>query len=140
MSPIDHSIIERKLDAIRTNLADIELVLAKGLNAYLTNGFERKVVERSLQSVIEAAIDINLHVLKEKSGKMADNAASSFEMMAQEGLLVVDLAQSLAPSVGLRNRIVHQYDILDSKKVFEGAGKAVNLFPSYTAAILALLK
>ena len=59
MSPIEQTIVERKLDSIRLNLADIEQIVSKGLESYLQKGMDRKVIERSLQLVIEAAIDIN---------------------------------------------------------------------------------
>jgi uncharacterized protein YutE (UPF0331/DUF86 family) len=36
----------------------------------------------------------------------------------------------------LRNRIVHEYDVLDAKKVFEAAQKAVDLYGRYIAAIV----
>ena len=139
MSPIERSVIERKLDSIRTNLTDVRSLIDKGIESYVKNGLDRKVMERSLQLVIEAAVDINLHVLRERFELVPDDSTKSFGMMAQNGILSIELAEALAPSVGLRNRIVHEYDVLDAEKVFLGAEKALKLFPRYTAAILSLL-
>src|SRR5258708_555709 len=120
MSPVQKAVVERKLDSIRTNLADIQTIVDKGEESYVKNGLDRKVVERSLQLVIEAAVDINLHILKERFQQIPDDSASSFDQMAQQGMLPLPLAKEIAPSVGLRNRIVHEYDVLDAVRVFNG--------------------
>ena len=50
-----------------------------------------------------------------------------------------DLAEKLAPSAGLRNRLVHQYDLIDESLVLLGVGDAVSLLPAYVEAIQAYL-
>ncbi|HLG20518.1 MAG TPA: HepT-like ribonuclease domain-containing protein [Bdellovibrionota bacterium] len=71
---------------------------------------------------------------------LRSDAAKNFGMMAQESVLPLDLAEALAPSVGLQNRIVHEYGLLDARNVFAGTEKALQLFPKYTASILGLMK
>jgi uncharacterized protein YutE (UPF0331/DUF86 family) len=136
MTSVQKAVVERKLDSIRTNLADIQTIVDRGEESYVKNGLDRKVVERSLQLVIEAAVDINLHILKERFQVIPDDSAASFDQMAQQGLLPLPLAKEAAPSVGLRNRIVHEYDVLDSVRVFDGAKKALRIFPEYVRAVL----
>jgi uncharacterized protein YutE (UPF0331/DUF86 family) len=49
-------------------------------------------------------------------------------------------ASELAPSAGLRNRLVHRYDDLDDELVFRGVATFVQRFPEYVRGIDAWLK
>lgn len=46
-----------------------------------------------------------------------------------------NLADALAPSAGLRNRLVHEYDAIVDAIVLDAVRKAQALFPQYVAAI-----
>jgi uncharacterized protein YutE (UPF0331/DUF86 family) len=59
--------------------------------------------------------------------------------MAEAGALEFDLAASLAPSAGLRNRLVHEYDRIDDAIVLSAVEQTLALYPQYVAAIEAYL-
>ena len=59
--------------------------------------------------------------------------------MAEVGVLTSELARSLAPSAGLRNRLVHEYDAIDDAKVLEAMATLLQLSPRYVQAIEAHL-
>ena len=60
--------------------------------------------------------------------------------LADFGVLPRDLATALAPSAGLRNRLVHEYDAIVDALVLDAIRKAQTHFPKYVAAIEAYLK
>ena len=45
----------------------------------------------------------------------------------------------IARAAGLRNRIVHEYDDIEPRKVFEAIGFALSDMPAYLKAILAFI-
>ncbi len=51
------------------------------------------------------------------------------------GVISVDLAEQLAPSAGLRNRLVHEYDLLEHSLVLEAVKMAEKLYPKYVKEI-----
>jgi uncharacterized protein YutE (UPF0331/DUF86 family) len=55
--------------------------------------------------------------------------------MADYGVLSCELADALAPSAGLGNRLVHEYDAIVDAIVLDAVRKAQSLFPQYVAAI-----
>ena len=63
MSPLERDILRRKLERITTNLRLLETVRGISLSDYETDIYRRKAVERLLQEIVEAAVDINSHVL-----------------------------------------------------------------------------
>ncbi len=64
-----------------------------------------------------------------------DDYYQGFLRLADCGVLPRDLAEALAPSAGLRNRLVHEYDAMVDASVLDAVRKAQDLFPRYVGAI-----
>lgn len=139
MSPYERDIIERKLAVIVVNLEALAPVSAKPLEEYTADLIIRKAAERMLQEIIEAAIDINAHLLASAGGGVPDDYFTSFTRMAEQGILAGGLAQALAPSAGLRNRLVHEYDELDNGLILKALAGAQELYTEYVRQIKTLL-
>jgi uncharacterized protein YutE (UPF0331/DUF86 family) len=139
MSPVERSLIERKLGQIAERLSHIERYVAEGFDRYAAQFERRKAAEKILQETIEAAIDVNTHVLVELGGIAPQDYHQSFTEMGKRGWLPLPLADRLAPAAGLRNRLVHLYATIDDRKVFDAMVLAVELFPQYISNIRRLL-
>ena len=63
MSPIEVEIIRRKLAIIAENLNALEPIENVSREEYIKDVYKRKATERLLQELIEAAIDINTHII-----------------------------------------------------------------------------
>src|SRR5262249_29722842 len=101
--------------------------------------YERKAAERLLQEMIEAALDISAHVLAESGKELPDDYYGGFIALGTLGVVPERLARELAPSAGLRNRLVHEYDPIDDGKVLDALGLALSLYPEFVAAVEAHL-
>jgi len=79
------------------------------------------------QEAIEAALDVNAHLAAELGGEVPEEYDGGFLKIGQLGVVPADLAGALAPSAGLRNRLVHEYETIDDAKVLAavGAGAAM---------------
>lgn len=135
MSPVEQSLIERKLLQIAERLSRLERYHADGWSQYESNFERRKTSEKLLQEVIEAAIDTNTHICTEQGGSIPADYFMSFVQVGNLGWISNDLAKKLAPSAGLRNRIVHQYAAIDDKKLFDAIKVAHELFSEYISQI-----
>ena len=135
MSPIDHSLVQRKLLRMVENLKDLEDVYKKGLKPYLATRITRKLAERLLQETIEAASDLNSHILVEKGFGSPQDYREGFLKLSDAKILTREFCEQLAPAAGLRNRIVHEYEELDDRKVFQSIKTALKLFPKYIKVI-----
>ena len=139
MSPIDAAIVRRKLGHIIASLELLGPIREILLQEYRRRVWERKGVERVLQEAIEAALDINAHLIAELGQDVPDDYFGGFVKLGQLGILPQELAAALAPSAGLRNRLVHEYDTLDDAKVLAAVGTLLDLYPRYIQAIEAEL-
>lgn len=78
MSPIEVEIIKRKLSVIIENLKALKTIRNMRRNEYERDLFKRKATERLLQELIEAAIDINTHIIVETRNPVPDDYYESF--------------------------------------------------------------
>lgn len=131
MTPMEKEIIRRKLAVIVENLKVLEPINKMRKDEYTRDVYKRKAVERLLQELIEAAIDINTHVIVQTGNQVPDDYYGSFIKMGELGMLKIDLAEKLAPSAGLRNRLVHEYDVLEHSLVLDAVRMAEDLYPEY---------
>ena len=135
MTPIDASIIRRKLASMIEALNGLGPLAGLSLDEYRRWYYERKAAERLLQEAIEAALDINAHLIAELGRAVPEEYYGGFLKLGELGILSVELARDLAPAAGLRNRLVHEYDVIDDAKVLAALGRMLELFPRYIQGI-----
>ena len=92
-----------------------------------------------LQLIVDTCVDINIHLIREKTGKVPDDLQSTFVALGEIGILDMPFALRIAPVVGLRNRIVHRYDTLDRKTFIETLKKEVSDFDKYLQDIRVII-
>lgn len=136
MTELDAALVRRKLERIARNLEDLAAVRGLSLDAYRSDRFRRKGIERMLEETVEAAVDANAHLLRASGGEPPADYYESFIRLGRAEIL----AEALAPSAGLRNRLVHEYEEIDDAIVLRAVGEALRLFPRYASSIEAKLE
>lgn len=132
MSPLEIAVLRRKLSRIVENLSELKAVKGITVKEWRADAMRKAAAERWLHICIEAAVDFNSHVLVGLGHPApADGYQSFIDLAKHTRIIDADLATKLAPSVGLRNRLVHRYDDLDDDLVLTGIGEAVRLLPRY---------
>ncbi len=141
MSPVDRDVVRRKLARIVQALGRLRRERDLPLEAYLAQPDLQAVLERQLELVVGAAVDLNVHMLVQQGHATPADAFTSFlELARLTGAIDGELAAQLAPSTGLRNRLAHSYDEVDPALVYSGLKAALELYPRYVAAIEAFLE
>ncbi|MEA5618711.1 DUF86 domain-containing protein [Cronbergia sp. UHCC 0137] len=135
MNNIEFVIIETRLELIGRYLDYLKKFEGISLDDYLSSFEQQLITERLLQLMTQAAIDINDHILsKLTSGKSYTNFDGFIELGKYQ-ILTSELANQIAPSSGLRNRLVHEYDDIDPNQVFKAISFALQQYPLYVRQI-----
>jgi uncharacterized protein YutE (UPF0331/DUF86 family) len=129
----------RKLDVIAANLKALGQIAVLTEAEYTGDFFKMKATERLLQELIEAAIDVNTHLIVQTGHAAPDDYYDSFVQVGELGLIPKDLSQKLAPSAGLRNRLVHEYDLLDQPLLLQAVRQATEMYPLYVKEVFKYL-
>lgn len=95
-------LIRHKLGMLHRYLRELEVHRGISLEQYLTGGDRLRAIERLLQLIVEAAADINTHIVTEVEGAPPTDYRDSFEAMIRCGVIPGDLGGRLKPSAGLR--------------------------------------
>lgn len=140
MAEIDHAIVNRKSQAIIRYLTTLESKAQLDLQTYLNEFEQQLITERLLHLIIEAAADINSYLLVCANQPPPETYFNSFIRAGQQGLISQSLAAELAPSAGLRNRLVHEYDEIDPVIVYQSIQTALKLYPQYVRHIQSYLQ
>jgi len=133
--PVSPEVLKRKLAVIVQNLQALEPVSRLTVEEYRQNFFQKKGTERLMQELIEAAIDINIHIITQLGGSAPDDYYQSFIKLGEKGAIPMSLAQELAPLAGLRNRLVHEYDAIDDTIILQAVAGCQRQYPLYIKAI-----
>jgi uncharacterized protein YutE (UPF0331/DUF86 family) len=139
MSPLDIDIIRAKISVILENLKALEPIKEMNRDENIRDLYKRKATERLMQKLIEAAIDINTHMVVSSGHAPPEDYYQSFIRAGEVGFLSPGLAEKLAPSAGLRNRLVHEYDRIDHLIILKAVTMARELYPEYVEEISAVL-
>ncbi len=137
--PIDKKLINRKITLINSDLKSLKTLSKLSLKTYLSKSEYEALAERYLERIIGRMIDINYHILSEKENEIPTDFYSSFVKMGRKKYLPLKLAGIMADSAGLRNRLAHEYDEIDPKKVFEAIDSCLRDVPKYLKNIVKLL-
>lgn len=135
MSNIDPEIVLVRLRLITKYYNTLEEFRSASLDDFLTDFRQQLVVERLLQLMTQAAIDINEHILSKLSPGNSVTNFEAFIELSKYQVITPELAKQIAPSSGLRNRLVHEYDEIDPQKVFESISFALQQYPLYVRQI-----
>ncbi len=135
MSNIDPEIVLVRLRLITKYYNTLEEFRSASLDDFLTDFRQQLVVERLLQLMTQAAIDINEHILSKLSPGNSVTNFEAFIELSKYQVITPELAKQIAPSSGLRNRLVHEYDEIDPQQVFESISFALQQYPLYVRQI-----
>jgi uncharacterized protein YutE (UPF0331/DUF86 family) len=134
--PVDKKLISRKITLINNDLKSLKTLSKLSLKTYLSKAEHEALAERYLERIIGRMIDINYHILSEKENEIPTDFYNSFLALGRKKYLPVKLAGIMANSAGLRNRLAHEYDEIDAKKVFEAMGSCLKDVPKYLKNIV----
>jgi uncharacterized protein YutE (UPF0331/DUF86 family) len=112
---IDRELVTRKVTLILGDLDELRVVASRPRDQYLASIRDELVAERLLERIIGRMIDINYHLLTETGQPPPRDYYESFVQLGTTRVLPIDFARRVAACAGLRNRIVHEYDEVDSR-------------------------
>lgn len=135
MTQLEFDIVVRKVNNIKKYLNQLQKNASVSLDDYKKDFDRQLIVERLLHLLIESAIDINMHLVVSNDQSPPETYRDSFLAMAKIGAISSELAIEIAPSAGLRNRLVHDYDDLNLEIIYSAIDFALTLYPKYLQQI-----
>jgi uncharacterized protein YutE (UPF0331/DUF86 family) len=115
-------VIRKKLDYLERTLAELKPYLKTSYAQYSRQPAYRRVTERLVQIIIEAAGDTSELLLQAAGRPAPGTMREAFGGIRDLGVINEALFERFNRTyVGLRNRIVHDYETLDNRILFDSA-------------------
>ena len=132
---IDRELVTRKSLLIARDLEPLAELARIELPAFQASRSDQVLAERYLERIIGRIIDINFHLITAGGAAPPSDYYASFVELGRLGVLDPAFAQRLAPSAGLRNRLVHEYDGVDPVKLHKACRAATVDVPRYLRSV-----
>ena len=136
---VDRELVTRKLLLITQDLDAVAPFATKPVSTFLESRVDQAVVERMLERMIGRMIDVKYHLITECGHPPPSDYHASFLKLAELGIVDHEFARRIARCAGLRNRLVHEYEEIDPRKVFESLQAARDDIVTYVRSVQSYL-
>lgn len=118
---VDRQLVAARIAKIREQLRHLRRLDAVTRDQFLASPVEQHAVERELEIIIEACLDIGHHVISREGFRRPNDYREVFGILREAGVIDHDLGRRLEEMASFRNRLVHGYLDLDPGRVYEMA-------------------
>ncbi len=133
---VDKLLVGRKLAQIDTYLKQIGDFSKISLSQYKNDWKTQRIVERTLQILIEVCIDIANHIISDQGMRLPTGYADTFKILMENKVIGKTLCGTLEKMAKFRNVVVHQYETVDPAIVISILHKNLREFEKYKEAII----
>jgi uncharacterized protein YutE (UPF0331/DUF86 family) len=136
---VDKSLVLRKLSELEEYLSQIREFSSIAEEEYSKDWKTQRIVERTLQIMIELAADISSHLISDKKLRLPTSYADTFKVLSEAGLIDPPLYEIMEKMAKFRNIVVHHYDRIDESIVITILQRHLEDFLVFRDAILKIL-
>jgi uncharacterized protein YutE (UPF0331/DUF86 family) len=133
---VDKTLILRKLAELEEYLGQIHEFSSVSAEDYSGDWKTRRIVERTLQIMIELCIDIAGHIISDRRLRVPVSYADTFRSLAEAGLITPGISEVMEKMAKFRNIVVHQYENVDTEIVIMILQKHLADFLVFRDAVL----
>ncbi len=137
---VDKTLILRKLaelDEYNIQIKEYEKITVV---QYLDDWKIPRIIERTLQMMIETCVDIASHIIADKEYRVPKSYSETFKVLHEEKIVSSELFSALDKMAKFRNIVVHDYDKVDAEIVVGILKKNLKDFVDYKDAIIRLIE
>lgn len=130
----------RKLSAIDEYLQQIREFSGVSVDEYRSDWKSQRIVERTLQMLIETCADIANHIISDRNMRIPTSYSDTFRVLLENNAIDENLFGVMEKMAKFRNIVVHQYEEVDAEIVIMILRKHLDDFVRFRDAILGSLK
>ena len=114
---VDKALIFRKIASLAEYRKQIGEYSALTIEQYRCDWKTQRIVERTLQMMIELCADIANHVISDDGLRTPETYADTFRVLAENSVITPEQLTVMEKMAKFRNIVVHQYETVDAEIV-----------------------
>ena len=131
---VDETLILRKLSELEEYTSQIRAFRSISVDDYKSDWKSQRIIERTLQMMIETCVDIAGHIISDKKYRIPESYADAFVVLRENGIVDAGICRTMEQIAKFRNVIVHHYDRVDAAIVVGILQKRLQDFDTYKDA------
>jgi len=132
---LNKELVQRKINNIENYIKEIEPLLALEAEEIVRDVLKLRTIERNFQLIVDTMLDINTHIISAENLKAPETLQETFLILGEGGVLPLEFVKKIAPVVGLRNIVVHEYEKVDNEKMMRDVKNGASQFGEYIVHI-----
>ena len=137
---VDKILIMRKLAELETYIKQIREYSAITVKEYFKDWKLQRIVERTLQMMIELCVDIANLIIADEKFRVPTSYSDTFKVLEEEGLISDEQCNTMKKMAQFRNIIVHHYDKIDETIIVNILRQNLKDFFEYRDSVLKIIK
>ncbi|MBU4321470.1 MAG: DUF86 domain-containing protein [Thermodesulfovibrionales bacterium] len=137
---VDKNVVLRKISELETYQKQIEEFSDITIQEYKSDWKLQRIIERTLQMMIETCVDIAHHIISDKDMRPPTSYADTFNVLLENNIIEPELYAIMDKMIKFRNIVVHRYEDVDTEIVVTIIKKHIGDFKNFEEAILKYLK
>ena len=137
---VDEALILRKLAELDQYLSQLKEYENTTADQYSDDWKIQRIIERTLQMMIETCADIAGHIIADKGFRIPKSYADTFKVLLEEKILDRKLSAVMEKIAKFRNIVVHHYDKVDAEIVTAILKNDLADFVSYKKALIQFIE
>lgn len=137
---VDKTLVLRKLADLESYQEQIKEYENITVAQYKNDWKTQRIVERTLQIMIETCADIATHIISDQKFRVPDTYADIFRVLSEAGVLKEELVERLIGMVRFRNIVVHDYEKIDPEIVVGILQRHLSDFSHFNDTMVNLIK
>jgi uncharacterized protein YutE (UPF0331/DUF86 family) len=137
---VDRNLVLRKIADIETYLSQLREFSGVTLEEYRSDWKTQRIIERTLQMMIESCVDIANHIISDEGTRPPTTYVDTFRILFENNIIEADLFGTLEKMAKFRNVVVHQYEEVDAEIVILILKKHLHDFERFKEAVLNYIK
>jgi len=127
--------IRSRVQFVEANLARLEQLKTLSFDEFEANPFQVEAAKHLLQTAIEALLDVCAHIAARLRLKTPSEGVELIRLLAREGLLPKEHADTYVQMVRFRNLLVHLYQEVDNQRLYDIVQNELNDFRLFIADV-----
>ena len=136
---VDKALLGRKMAQMEMYLGQIKEYSKISLASYKSEWKTQRIVERTLQILVELCIDMANHIISDEKMRLPEGYADTFKVLMENRVIDRRLWSRMEKMAKFRNVVVHQYEKIDPAIMVSILHKNLNDFEKYKRAITKFL-
>ncbi len=133
---VDSVLILRKVASLAEYQKQIGEYSTITVDQYRSDWKVQRIIERTLQMMIELCADIASHVISDNEFRTPETYADTFRVLAENFILTPEQLAIMERMAKFRNIVVHQYETVDAEIVILVLRRHLSDFKQFSDSIV----